>query len=225
MQLSLFSHSSRPYLVEETPCFVETRWGNHQGSLARQWLGQWYHELLGRSIRQGHHLWGLWSTSIFDVRFDGLDGFAGSHGPCGLWIQEEGFEIHSFGLDQNSFDAKFDWCQIFWWKHSGKVGAGKSNRFKFILNGGFKFKFIFLFQSNLSDEILGLPSLYDLGVTPASVVDKMPFELQVYMAYASYLPDVGEIPPIPDPPPLSRLQQRKILEANKTTLFESLGLA
>ena len=72
-------------------------------------------------------------------------------------------------------------------------------------------------QSQLSEEVLGLPSLENLGVKPHYVVDKMPFEFHQHRAYAHYRPELaGEIPPVvEDPVPLSMAEERNMVALNR----------
>jgi len=72
-------------------------------------------------------------------------------------------------------------------------------------------------RSQLSEEVLGLPSLENLGVKPHYVVDKMPFEFHQHRAYAHYRPELaGEIPPVvEDPVPLSMAEERNMVALNR----------
>lgn len=76
----------------------------------------------------------------------------------------------------------------------------------------------------LSDDILGLPNLADLGVDPAPVTEKMPFETHVKRAFGYYYPEVEEMPAIADPVPLENFEARKAIRESKVTLTQQLGL-
>ena len=81
-------------------------------------------------------------------------------------------------------------------------------------------------RTSLSDDILGLPNLEDLGVKPAKVTDKMPFELLRRSAFMSHFPETPD--DIPNPPPpkaLSRLEEKEIRRLAKTSPFEAIGIA
>ena len=80
------------------------------------------------------------------------------------------------------------------------------------------------FQTQLSEEILGLPNLEDLGVKPQYVKDKMPFELLYHRAYAHYRPEsVEEEPPIVDDPvPLTRAEERTMVMMNREPFYKAL---
>ena len=80
-------------------------------------------------------------------------------------------------------------------------------------------------RSSLSDDIQGYKNLYDLGVSPSKVVDKMPFELVNHQAFGYYIPDtLEEEPEVPDPIPLKRWEVKEVIKQNKTGLLESVGL-
>ena len=76
----------------------------------------------------------------------------------------------------------------------------------------------------MSEEVLGLPSLEDLGVKPNYVKDKMPFELMLHQAYAHYRPEtVEEEPPIVDDPvPLTRAEERNTVALNREPFYKAL---
>eukprot|EP00095_Tigriopus_kingsejongensis_P005589 maker-scaffold12_size759060-snap-gene-6.21 protein:Tk05589 transcript:maker-scaffold12_size759060-snap-gene-6.21-mRNA-1 annotation:"nadh dehydrogenase 1 alpha subcomplex subunit mitochondrial precursor" len=65
-------------------------------------------------------------------------------------------------------------------------------------------------RSSLTDEVLGLDNLADLGVTPASLIEKMPWECKPFRAYAHYEPELYEEIPIPIPRPVSRYEEKEI---------------
>jgi hypothetical protein len=70
-----------------------------------------------------------------------------------------------------------------------------------------------------------LSSLVELGVRAASVVDKMPFEMEVHRQYAHYRPEnIEDVPIVEDPVPLTRVQQRDIVRQGKISVLDHLGL-
>jgi hypothetical protein len=77
----------------------------------------------------------------------------------------------------------------------------------------------------LTDEVLGLPNLTDLGVNPFPVTVKMPFEMQVLKAFGHFLPEsVREDPYVPDPKPLTRMEEKAILAASSQSIPKLIGL-
>ena len=80
-------------------------------------------------------------------------------------------------------------------------------------------------RTALSDEILGLPNLEDLGIKAQSVVEKMPFEIKVHAMYQHHFPQTPDDIPNPPPPrPLSRLEEKEVLKKNHTGVLASLGI-
>ena len=99
-------------------------------------------------------------------------------------------------------------CSLGW----NKLSMGKKRR---------------LFQSQLSDEPLGLPTLNDLGVTPGTVQEKMPYELEAFRAFKYHVYwHFAQRPPIHPLVPISRLEEKQLLEEESFTknLLSSLGL-
>lgn len=83
------------------------------------------------------------------------------------------------------------------------------------------------FQSHLTDEPIGLPTLEDLGVTPGTVQEKMPYELEAFRAYKWHVYwHFAQRPPIHPLLPISRLEEKQILEGDSATknLLHSFGL-
>ena len=80
------------------------------------------------------------------------------------------------------------------------------------------------FQTQLSEEVLGLPALADLGVKTHQVKDKMPFELLLHRAYAHYRPESSEDarPLVEDPVPLTRAEERNIVEMSREPFYKAL---
>jgi NADH dehydrogenase (ubiquinone) 1 alpha subcomplex subunit 9 len=79
-------------------------------------------------------------------------------------------------------------------------------------------------RTSLSDDILGLPNLLDLGVKAAPVGEKMPFELIHVRAFAHYQPyDPEDILKIPDPIPLDTVEAKRIKDRARASPM--LGLA
>lgn len=83
------------------------------------------------------------------------------------------------------------------------------------------------FQSHLTDEPIGLPTLEDLGVTPGTVQEKMPYELEAFRAYKWHVYwHFAQRPPIHPLLPISRLEEKQILEGDSATknLLHAFGL-
>ena len=89
------------------------------------------------------------------------------------------------------------------------------------------FLFLHHFQMHLTDNPTGLPTLEDLGVYPASVQERMPYELELFRAFRYYYyQKFDDIPIIHPLVPLTRLEEKALLE-NKSTansVMKALGL-
>lgn len=59
----------------------------------------------------------------------------------------------------------------------------------------------------INDVILdGVPTLEDLGVTPTSMEDQVPYEMKPYCAFLYYNPEPGEFPEVGRPKPLGKFE-------------------
>ena len=86
--------------------------------------------------------------------------------------------------------------------------------------------FDFVFQTSLSDEILGYPNLSDLGVTPAAVTERMPNEMHINLKCGYWQPLTADEEPEPEPPtPLTRIEEKSIISGNKVGLLQQFGIA
>jgi hypothetical protein len=85
----------------------------------------------------------------------------------------------------------------------------------------------FCFQSQLTDLPTGLPTLEDLGVTPASVPEKMPWELEYYRAFKFHRYwHFAQRPAIHPLVPITRLEEKQIEDKKAIAkgLLHSIGL-
>jgi len=82
-------------------------------------------------------------------------------------------------------------------------------------------------RSQLTDEPVGLLTLKDLGVTPGTVQERMPYELEAFRAFKYHVYwHFAQRPPIHPLVPISRLEEKQLLDGESFTknLLNSIGL-